>query len=45
MGGKCIEQTREGKDLGVLADDLLKFHSHVTAVTSKARRLPGLIGK
>jgi len=42
MGGKCIEQT---KDLGVLTDNQLKFHSHVTAVTSKARRLLGLIGK
>jgi len=26
-------------------DNQLKFHSHVTSVTSKARRLLGLIGK
>jgi len=32
------------KDLDVLTDNQLKFHSHVTAVTRKARRLLGLIG-
>jgi len=45
MGGNCIEQTREEKNLGVVIDNQLKFHSHVSAVTSKARRLLGLINK
>jgi len=46
MAGKCIEQTREEKDLyRCLNNNQLNFHSHVTAMTSKARRLLGLIGK
>ena len=45
MGGKCIEQTSEEKDSGVVIDHHLKFHSHVSAITSKARRLLGFIGK
>ena len=45
MGGKCIEQTSEEKDLGVVIDHQFKFHSHVPAITSKAWRLQGLIVK
>ena len=32
MGSKCIEQARdlEEMDLGVLTDNQLKFHNHVT---------------
>ena len=45
MGGHDIEQTVEERDLGVLIDNQLKFHDHLSMAAGKARRLLGLISK
>ena len=45
MAGCSIEQTVEERDLGMLINDQLKFHDHVSMVIGKARRLLGLINK
>ncbi len=36
MDGTTLESVTEEKDLGVLIDDKLKFHKHVSAAVSKA---------
>jgi len=43
MAGYVLEEVSEEKDLGVVIDGNLKFHSHSAAVLSKANRLLGLI--
>jgi len=45
MVGCNIEQTNEERDLGVLINNQLKFHNHLSTAISKARRLLGLISK
>ena len=43
MDGMDIVKVNEEKDLGVLIDCNLKFHSQCSAVVNKANRLLGLI--
>ena len=38
-----LEEVTEHKDLGVVFDNMLKFHSHVSTITSKANRILGMI--
>ena len=45
MEGTDIEKVREEKDLGVIIDAELKFHSQCSVVVNKANRLLGLIKK
>ena len=43
LNGLMIESIESQKDLGILFDNQLKFHSHTTEVAAKANRLLGLI--
>ena len=45
IGGDQLQPVKEHKDLGVLMDSNLKFHSHSSAVVSKANQVLGLIMK
>ena len=45
MNRHDIVQTSNEKDLGVIIDNLMKFHLHTQFVTSKAKRTLGLIKK
>ncbi len=38
MDGTTLESVQEEKDLGVLIDEELKFHKHVSAAVSKANQ-------
>ncbi len=39
IDGTILATVVEEKDLGVLIDDKLKFHSHVSAAVSKANQI------
>ena len=43
MKGMTLTVTTEEKDLGVIIDDELKFHKHVSAAVKKSSRMLGLI--
>ena len=43
MDGNLLEEVSEEKDLGVIIDKQLKFHSHTALVVNKANRMLGLI--
>jgi len=43
MDGNLLEEASEEKDLGVIIDKDLKFHSHTALVANKANRLLGLL--
>ena len=43
MAGKVLEEVSEEKDLAVILDKDLKFHSNTAAVVNKVNRLLGLI--
>ena len=43
INGQPLEEVTEHKDLGVVLDNMLKFHSHVSMITSKASRILGMI--
>ena len=43
IGDYLLEAVSEEKDLGVIADDEPKFHSHTQAQAAKANRVLGLI--
>ena len=43
MAGNVLEEVSEERDLGVVIDGNLKFHSHSAAVVNKANRLLDLI--
>ena len=43
MNSKALQNVNEEKDLGVIIDNQLKFHRHVSLVSSKARQLLALI--
>ncbi len=43
MDGTTPESITEEKDLGVLIDDELKFHKHVSAAISKANHTLGIV--
>ena len=45
MGGVQFQVVKEHKDLGILMDKDLKFHSHSCNVTNKARQMLGIIKK
>ena len=45
IGGDQLHSVKEHKDLGVLMDSDLKFHSHTSIVANKANQLLGLIMK
>ena len=45
IGGDQLQSVKEHKDLGVLVDSNLKFHSHRSAVANKANQVLGLIMK
>ena len=38
-----MHNVNEEKDLGIIVDNQLKFHSHVSSISSKARKLLALI--
>ena len=42
---KFLVRVTDHKDLGVVFDDVLKFHSHVFTIVSKANRTLGMIKK
>jgi len=42
---QVFSEVTEHKDLGVVFDDVLKFHSHVFTIVSKANRTLGMIKK
>ena len=43
MDGSILEKVKEEKDLGVIMDDQLKFHTHDSAAVSKANQILGII--
>ncbi len=43
MDGITLESVTEEKDLGVMLDDELKFHKHVSATISKANQTLGIV--
>jgi len=43
MDGNLLEEVSEEKNLGVIIDKELKFHSHTVLVVNKANRMLGLI--
>ena len=43
MDGQPLQVVSEHKDLGIIIDSNLKFHSQTTAVANKANRILGLI--
>jgi len=43
MNGIAIDIVESKKDLGILFDNQLKFHSHTNNISNKANRLLGLI--
>ena len=43
MNSKALQNVNEEKDLGVIIDNQLKFHRHVSSVSSKAHQLLALI--
>ncbi len=43
MDGTTLESVTEENDLGVLIDDELKFHKHVSAAISKANQTLGIM--
>ncbi len=43
MDGTTLESVKEEKDLGVLIDEELKFHKHVSAAVSKANQTLGIM--
>ena len=43
MDGNLLEEVSEERDLGVIIDKDLKFHSHTALVVNKANRLLGLL--
>ena len=43
MNSIAIDTVESHKDLGILFDNQLKFHSHTTNISNKANRLLGLI--
>ncbi len=43
MDGTILATVVEEKDLGVLIDDKLKFHRHVSAAVSKANQILGIV--
>ena len=45
IGGDQLQPVKEHKDLGVLMDSNLKFHSHSSAVVNKANQVLGLVMK
>jgi len=45
IDGQFLDEVTEHKDLGVVFDNVLKFHSHVSTMASKANRILGMIKK
>jgi len=45
INGIAIDIVESQKDLGILFDNQLKFHSHTNNISNKANRLLGLIRK
>ena len=45
MDGQPIQVVSEHKDLGIIVDSSLKFHSQATSATNKANRVLRLIKK
>ena len=45
IGNDPLKSVKENKDLGVIMDPNLKFHTHTSAVASKANQMLGLIKK
>ena len=43
IDGPFLEEVTERKDLGVVFDDMLKFHSCMSTKTSKVNRILGMI--
>ena len=43
INGQPLEEVTEHKDLGVVFDNMLKFHSHLSMITSKANRILDII--
>ncbi len=45
MDGITLDTAREENDLGVIIDEELKFHKHVSAAVSKANQILGIVRK
>ena len=43
MDGNLLKEVSEEKDLGIIIDKKLKFHSHTALVVNKANRMLGLV--
>jgi hypothetical protein len=42
MDGNTLDKVKEENDLGVIMDDQLKFHTHISAAVSKANQIMGI---
>ena len=45
IDGQLLDKITEHKDLGVVFDKVLKFHSHVSTIAFQANRILGMIKK
>ena len=45
MDGTILDATHSEKDLGVLIDNELKFHQHVSATAQKANQVLGIVNR
>ena len=43
MNGYALQNVKEEKEVGILIDDILKFHTHTSSVIKKANSILGLI--
>ena len=43
INGQPLEEVTEPKDWGVVFGNMLKFHPHVSMITSKVNRILGMI--
>ena len=43
MNDYALQNVKEEKDLGILVDDKLKFHTHTSSVIKKANSILGFI--
>ena len=43
MFGRCLASTKQGRDLGVLVDGSLRFHSQASSAAAKGNQLLGIV--
>ncbi len=45
LNGHNLEQVHQEKDLGVIVDDQLKFHAHISTAVNKSNQIQAIIKK